>query len=80
LFLVTTNEEKTMKVRTIALAAVFALSSTFAVAHSHHRTHHMMRHSAASNSPNGTAGGPTSLSGTGNSQFGGSVAGTTGKN
>jgi hypothetical protein len=29
--------------------------------------------------PNGTAGGPTSLSGTGSSQFGGSVSGNTGK-
>jgi hypothetical protein len=77
---VITDEEKTMKIMTIALAAAFSLSSTFALAHPHHRTHHRMHHSAASDSPNGTAGGPTSLSGTGNSQFGGSVAGTTGKN
>jgi hypothetical protein len=30
--------------------------------------------------PNGTAGGPTSLSGTGSSQFGGSSPGASGKN
>ncbi|HTB01217.1 MAG TPA: hypothetical protein VK804_12130 [Bradyrhizobium sp.] len=40
----------------------------------------MMHRSAGSNNPNGTAGGRTSLSGTGSSQFGGSVPGTTGKN
>jgi hypothetical protein len=30
--------------------------------------------------PNGTAGGATTLSGTGSSQFGGSSPGTTGRN
>jgi hypothetical protein len=30
--------------------------------------------------PNGNPDGPTTLSGTGNSQFGGSVAGTSGHN
>ena len=71
----------TMKLVTIALAAVFALSSTFALAahRHHHRGHHMSSH-AGSNGPNGSAGGRTSLSGTGNSSFGGSVAGTSGKN
>ena len=53
------------------------------------RTHHgtvgmssarMHRGSMNSGNPNGTAGGPTSLSGTGSSQFGGSSPGTTGKN
>ena len=38
------------------------------------------RRSTNSGNPNGTAGGPTSLSGTGSSQFGGSSPGTTGRN
>ena len=68
-----------MKITTIVLAIAFALSSSFALAYSTHRHHHhrMRYHSA---SPNGTAGGATSLSGTGSSQFGGSVAGSTGRN
>jgi hypothetical protein len=45
-----------------------------------HRSHHHMNHRSGSNNPNGTAGGATSLNGTGSCQFGGSVAGTTGKN
>lgn len=72
-----------MKITTIALATAFALSSTFALAHSSHRskTHHMSRmHGSMSSNPNGTAGGATTLSGTGNSKFGGSTPGTTGKN
>ena len=92
------TKDKRMKFATIALAAVFALSSTFALANTkrtntHHksgvRTHQgtvgmssarTNRHSMNSGNPNGTAGGPTSLSGTGSSQFGGSSPGTTGKN
>jgi hypothetical protein len=71
-----------MKIMTFALAAALAFSSTCALAHSSHRMrgHHMMHRSAGSNNPNGTAGGRTSLSGTGSSQFGGSVPGATGKN
>jgi hypothetical protein len=72
-----------MKITTIALATAFALSSTFAFAHSSHkaRSHHMRgMHNSMGSSPNGTAGGRTSLSGTGSSQFGGSVPGSTGKN
>jgi hypothetical protein len=83
-----------MKLATIALASAFALSSTFALAYtSHHRsgvrTHHgtvgmssARTHSRSTNygNPNGTAGGPTSLSGTGSSQFGGSSPGTGGRN
>jgi hypothetical protein len=69
-----------MKLATIALATVFALSSTFALAHGHKRHHHRGHHSMNSGGPNGTAGGPTSLSGTGSSQYGGSVPGNTGKN
>jgi hypothetical protein len=69
-----TTEETAMKLTTLALAAVFALTSTFAFAHSHHRHHHYWMH-GGSGGPNGTAGGPTSLSGTGSSQFGGSTPG-----
>jgi len=55
---------------------------------SHVRTYHnstvgmsrTQRRSTNSGNPNGTAGGPTSLSGTGSSQFGGSSPGTTGRN
>jgi hypothetical protein len=69
-----------MKIATIALATVFALSSAFANAHGHKHHHHMRGHAMSADSPNGTAGGKTSLSGTGSSQFGGSVPGNTGKN
>jgi hypothetical protein len=63
-----------MRFIALALVTMLAFSSTFAFAHSHHR-HHRMR----SSGPNGAAGGATSLSGTGSSQFGGSVPGATGK-
>jgi hypothetical protein len=82
-----------MKFTTLALAFVFALSGTFTSAQAetryrsgakaHHDTVGMARtHKGSKNygDPNGTAGGPTSLSGTGSSQFGGSSPGTTGKN
>jgi hypothetical protein len=66
-----------MKFTHIALALVVAVSSpvAFARGHHHHR-HHMSR----AGGPNGSAGGPTTLSGTGSSQFGGSLPGNTGKN
>jgi hypothetical protein len=64
-----------MRFITLALATMFAFSGTFAFAHSHHGHHRV--HSSG---PNGAAGGATSLSGTGSSQFGGSVPGATGKN
>jgi hypothetical protein len=83
-----------MKLTTIALASAFALSSTFALAqtdsghrsgakaarHSSAGMDRMHRNSMNSGNPNGTPGGPTSLSGTGFSQYGGSSPGTTGKN
>jgi hypothetical protein len=78
-----------MKLTTIALASAFALSSTVAFAQTAHKSgvkaHHssastMPKHSMNNGNPNGTADGPTSLSGTGSSQFGGSSPGTTGKN
>jgi hypothetical protein len=74
-----TPRETIMRIATIIFATAFALSTTFAFAHSSHRSHHRMHH-ARSSSPNGTAGGASSLSGTGSSQFGGSVPGNTGKN
>ena len=70
-----------MKGVKIALAVIVALSSGVAFAHSHryhhhHHHHHLMRGSAATSDPNGTAGGPTSLSGTGSSKFGGNIPGS----
>jgi hypothetical protein len=64
-------------------AAAVVLSSPLASAHSRHRHHHhgwkhMSHGSAARSDPNGTAGGPTSLSGTGSSKFGGQVPGAPG--
>ena len=54
-----------MKLTTIALASAFALSGTFAF--------------AQAGGPNGTAGGPTSLSGTGPSTSGGDSPGAVGR-
>ena len=69
-----------MRIATLALVSVFALSSTFALAHGYR--HHHMRHSmnmyrgsAATSNPNGTASGPTTLSGTGPSTYGGNNPG-----
>ena len=79
-----------MKVTTIALALTFALSGTFAFAHpirheSNSRSFHMYGRPAVAlhanyGNPNGTADGPTTLSGTGDSEFGGSSPGTSGYN
>ena len=72
-----------MKLTTIALASAFALSSTVALANAVHKSkarHSMARMPSNGGNPNGTAGGPTTLSGTGNSQYGGSSPGTSGKN
>ena len=66
----------------IALALAF-IALSLASANAAHRYHHHWRyHSsmAARYSSNGTAGGPTTLGGTGSSQFGGSSPGITGKN
>jgi hypothetical protein len=78
-----------MKLTTIALASAFALSSTVALAQTghrskvHYRTYRTMPtvqlHSNYGN-PNGNPDGRTTLSGTGNSQFGGSSPGTSGYN
>jgi len=81
-----------MKLTAIALASAFALASTGAFAQpvrheSHVRTAPMYRDAAPSvvlhpndGNPNGNPDGPTTLSGTGDSQFGGSSPGTSGYN
>jgi hypothetical protein len=86
------TKEMTMKLTTIAFAAAFALSSTAAFAHtvrheSHVRNYPVYRSAAPpvalhpnDGNPNGDPDGPTTLSGTGNSQFGGSSPGTSGYN
>jgi len=71
-----------MKLIALTLVTLAMLSLTLTpvdAARKHHRHHHMGS-SSNSGSPNGTAGGPTSLSCTGSSQFGGSNPGTGGKN
>ena len=77
-----------MKLATIALASGFVLSSTLAFAHtvrheSSVRTYPVLRDAAPSvvlhpnyGNPNRDPDGPTTLSGTGNSAFGGSLPGT----
>jgi hypothetical protein len=75
------REKRSMKLTMIGLAvAVLLASPTLASARSHHhRHHHGWGHgSAARSDPNGTAGGPTSVSGTGPSKFGGQIPGAPG--
>ncbi len=81
-----------MKVAMIALVAVSVLSSTSAFASTPRRepmvrSYPMYRDAAPpfmlhpnNGNPNGNPDGPTTLSGTGDSQFGGSSAGTSGYN
>lgn len=77
-----------MKLTTIALASAFALSSTIALAQTDHKSVVKAHHSTAGmvqlhpnyGNPNGDPDGPTTLSGTGSSQYGGSSPGTSGKN
>jgi hypothetical protein len=77
-----------MKITTIALAAAVALSSTVAIAQTNdksvqrlHRDRDVkFRLQPNNGNPNGNPDGPTTLSGTGSSQFGGSAAGTSGRN
>jgi hypothetical protein len=84
-----------MKLATIALASALMLPSTFALANTAHhypsaRTHVMMHRGVPLTSsgalrpndgnPNGDPDGPTTLSGTGSSEFGGSSPGTSGYN
>jgi hypothetical protein len=78
-----------MKLTTIALAAAFALFGTAAFANTvHHKAAVRADHGAVgmvrlhpnNGNPNGNADGPTTLSGTGDSSFGGSSPGTSGYN
>jgi hypothetical protein len=84
-----------MKLATIALAFALMLPSTLVLANTvrHEpgaRTHVMLHRGVPLTSsatmhpnygnPNGDADGPTTLSGTGSSEYGGSAAGTTGYN
>ena len=74
-----------MKLTTIALATAFALSGAAAVANTvHHRSDVRIDRDAAGVvrlHPNyGNPDGPTTLSGTGSSSFGGSSPGTSGYN
>jgi len=70
-----------MKPTAITIAALaVALTCAPAGATYRHRHHRMHRSAAAMTNPNGTAGGPSTLSGTGSSKFGGSTPGVTGRN
>ncbi len=68
-----------MKLTTIALAIAFALSGTAAFANTVHHVGMVQLHPNYGN-PNGNPDGPTTLSGTGDSSFGGSSPGTSGYN
>jgi hypothetical protein len=74
-----------MKLTTIALATAFALSGTVALANTADhksvvRTHRGTVGMVQLHPNYGNPDGPTTLSGTGNSQFGGSSPGTSGYN
>ena len=78
-----------MKLTTIALAAALALSGTAAFANTvHHKsvvrtdrdTGRTVQLHPNYGNPNGNPDGPTTLSGTGDSQYGGSSPGTSGYN
>ena len=78
-----------MKLTAIALAAAFALSGTAALANTvHHKSAVRIQRDAVGGvqlhpnygNPNGNPDGPTTLSGTGDSSFGGSSPGTSGYN
>src|ERR1700681_4727511 len=83
------TKDTTMNHSTIALAAAFALSGTAALANTvHHKSVVRTDRGAVGTvqlhpnygNPNGNADGPTTLSGTGDSSFGGSSPGTSGYN
>jgi hypothetical protein len=78
-----------MKLSTIALASALAFSATVALANPvHHKAVVKTDRDAAATvqlhpnygNPNGNPDGPTTLSGTGDSSFGGSSPGTSGYN
>jgi hypothetical protein len=83
------RKETVMKLTAIALAAAFALSGTAALANTvHHKSAVRVQGDAVGmvhlhpnyGNPNGNPDGPTTLSGTGDSSFGGSSPGTSGYN
>lgn len=66
-----------MKIAVIVFAsAVVVTGSAFGHSHRHHHHMRMTHGSSATSNPNGTPGGPTSLSGTGSSKFGGNIPGS----
>jgi hypothetical protein len=77
-----------MKFITIALATAIAFSGTVAVAQTNDNPIRKIHRDKAAKvrlqpnygNPNGNPDGPTTLSGTGSSKFGGSSAGTSGRN
>jgi hypothetical protein len=83
------TKDTTMKLPAIALASALALSGTAALANTvHHKSVPRTDRVAVGavhlhpnyGNPNGNPDGPTTLSGTGDSQFGGSSPGTSGYN
>jgi hypothetical protein len=83
------TKDTTMKLPAIALASALALSGTAALANTvHHKSVARTDRDAVRTvqlhpnygNPNGNPDGPTTLSGTGDSQFGGSSPGTSGYN
>jgi hypothetical protein len=83
------KKDTSMKLATMALASAFALVSTVALAQTDHKSAARVHHRTAApmvqlqpnyGNPNGNPDGPTTLSGTGNSQYGGSSPGTSGYN
>jgi hypothetical protein len=83
------TKDTIMKLTTIALTAAFALSGTAAFAKTvHHKsvvrtdrdTARTVQLHPNYGNPNGNPDGPTTLSGTGDSQYGGSSPGTSGYN
>ena len=74
-----------MKLITVVVAAAIAFSSTAAFAQQQQPVEkadkeQKVRIQPNNGNPNGNPNGPTTLSGTGSSQYGGSSAGTSGKN
>jgi hypothetical protein len=77
-----------MKAAALTLAILLMVPTGYAAAHSVKRHHHGWSNSmnmmhgrgrtAARSDPNGTASGPTSVSGTGSSKFGGQIPGAPG--
>jgi hypothetical protein len=70
---------RSMKLTILALTCVFALSSPLAFANGKRHHHHWRHHAShCPGGPNGSPGGPTTLSGTGPSTYGGNIPGARG--